>query len=175
MQRALATAVLVLALGGVAPPATAAFVFRIGDVVYVDGTKYNREDWKKLREAPPPTAAAASGPAARAASCVTGIYYEAFPSEDERFQCSAGLGALTREEILQRGWKVDLVEKIPAPAEVPAPARGRELYLYKLVISRDAPRVQPTGFAKPRTDMLCLNDCLGAGATRTFCEDRCTN
>jgi hypothetical protein len=33
--------------------------------------------------------------------------------------------------------------------------------------------------AEPRsprtTDQLCLNDCLGSGATRSFCEDRCNN
>jgi hypothetical protein len=73
----------------------------------------------------------------RAASCVTSIYYDEFPSEDERFRCSAGLGALTREEILRRGWKVDLIEKIPAPAGSPSQSgRGLPLYLYKLVISR---------------------------------------
>jgi len=174
MRRTFIALTLLLALGTLATAATAAFIFRVGDVVYVDGTKYSWEEWKKLRDAPPAATTAAAA-TLRAASCVTGIYYEAFPSEDERFECSAGLGALTREEILQRGWKVDLVEKIPAPAEVPAPARGRQLYRYKLVISRDAPRVEPTGFAKPRTDMLCLNDCLGSGATRGFCQDRCTN
>jgi hypothetical protein len=25
------------------------------------------------------------------------------------------------------------------------------------------------------TDLLCLNDCLGSGASRSFCEDRCNN
>lgn len=33
--------------------------------------------------------------------------------------------------------------------------------------------------SKPRapaqTDMLCIDDCMGSGGTREFCEDRCTN
>jgi hypothetical protein len=147
MRSALIAAALVLMLGTLASPAAAAFIFRVGDVVYVDGAKYSWEEWQKIRDTyqPPATALAAAPPAAvaaaaqepRAASCVTGIYYDEFPSEDERFQCSAGLGALTREEILRRGWKVDLIEKIPAPAGNPAQSgRGLPLYRYKLVISR---------------------------------------
>ena len=73
----------------------------------------------------------------RAAACTTAIYYDEFPSEDERFQCSVGLGALTREQILQSGWKVDFVEKIPPLPGQPAQSpRGLPLSLYKLVISR---------------------------------------
>jgi len=56
----------------------------------------------------------------RAAACTTVIYTTSSPSEDERFQCSAGLGALTREQILEKGWKVDFVEKIPPPSNQPA-------------------------------------------------------
>jgi hypothetical protein len=26
-----------------------------------------------------------------------------------------------------------------------------------------------------QTDMLCLQDCLGTGGSREFCQDRCTN
>ena len=26
-----------------------------------------------------------------------------------------------------------------------------------------------------QTDMLCLQDCMGTGGSREFCEDRCTN
>src|SRR5258706_11806742 len=108
MARRCAAGVMLLTLCVIAADATAAFIVRVGDVVYVDGTKYDWVEWKKARDAgePPPTAATATGQEPRAASCVTGIYYDEFPSEDERFQCSAGLGALTREEILQRGWRV---------------------------------------------------------------------
>jgi len=41
-----------------------------------------------------------------------------------------------------------------------------------------APPAKDQGAAPrmPRqTDMLCINDCLGAGGTRDFCQDRCTN
>jgi hypothetical protein len=152
MRRFYFAAMLLLALCSVAPPAMAVFVFRMGDTVYVDGKRYSWEEWKKIRDSYQPEApaaktadtvaaapavvpAAAQGP--RAASCVTSIYYDEFPSEDERFQCSSGLGALTREEILRRGWKVDLIEKIPTTPGQPAQSpRGLPLFLYKLVISR---------------------------------------
>ena len=142
---------LLLALCAAAPSALAVFVFRVGDTVYVDGKRYSWEEWKKIRDtyqaqpdAAKPQAALRASPAAavapaepRAASCITAIYYDEFPSEDERFQCTAGLGALTREEILRQGWKVDLIEKIPSPADKPAQSpRGLPLYQYKLVISR---------------------------------------
>ena len=123
-----------------AQSARAAFIFRVGDTVYVDGKRYSWEEWKKIRDNPdllkqPQPAAASAGP--RAAACTTAIYYDEFPSEDERFQCSAGLGALTREQILEKGWKVDFVEKIPPPSDQPGQSpRGLPLYLYKLVISR---------------------------------------
>lgn len=146
MRRILIAAILVTtALAGT--PARAEFVFRMGDTVYVDGKSYEWEEWKKIRDdpnriAPQPSqpAAAASpqkvstlpaGDGPRAASCVTAAYYSEFPSEEERFQCSGSLGALTREEILRSGWKVDLIEKIPAPA-----AGAAQSYRYKLVISR---------------------------------------
>ena len=117
----------------------AAFIFRVGDTVYVDGKRYGWEEWKKIRDNPelrePQPAATVTSP--RAATCVTAIYYDEFPSEDERFQCTAGLGALTREQILGKGWKVDFVEKIPPPSDQPAQSpRGLPLHLYKLVISR---------------------------------------
>jgi hypothetical protein len=129
-----------------ATPAPAAFIFRSGDSVWVDGKRYTWEEWKKIRDDPElvkqsqqPEAAKPAAPVAgpRAAACTTAIYYDEFPSEDEKFQCSAGLGALTREQILQGGWKVDLIEKIPPPSGQPAQSpRGLPLYLYKLVISR---------------------------------------
>ncbi|HYT16079.1 MAG TPA: hypothetical protein VEL80_06830 [Burkholderiales bacterium] len=133
---------LPLALAIVAPSALAAFIFRVGDTVYVDGKRYSWEEWKKIRDNPelqkqsqPAAPAPAAGP--RAAACATAIYYDEFPSEDERFQCTAGLGALTREQILEKGWKVDFVEKIPPPSDQPAQSpRGLPLHLYKLVISR---------------------------------------
>jgi len=38
---------------------------------------------------------------------------------------------------MQKGWKVDFVEKIPPPQGQPAQSpRGLPLFLYKLVISR---------------------------------------
>lgn len=144
MRRILAAAILLTsALAGT--PARAEFVFRMGDTVYVDGKAYDWEEWKKIRDdpkrlAPPPsqpavaaspqkvsTLPAADGP--RAASCVTAAYYSEFPSEEEPFQCSGALGSLTREEILRSGWKIDLIEKIPAAA-------AQSGYRYKLVISR---------------------------------------
>jgi len=133
---------LLAALCTAAPPALAVFVFRAGDTVYVDGKRYTWEEWKKIRDTyqqqPTPTAAVSvPSEAPRAASCITTIYYDEFPSQDERFQCTSGLGALTREEILQRGWKVDLIEKIPTTPGQPAQSpRGLPIFLYKLVISR---------------------------------------
>jgi hypothetical protein len=126
--------------------ALAAFIFRVGDTVWVDGKRYSWEEWKKIRDDPElvkqSQGAEAAKPAApvtgaRAAACTTAIYYDEFPSEDEKFQCSADLGALTREQILQKGWKVDLIEKIPPPSGQPTQSpRGLPLYSYKLVISR---------------------------------------
>jgi hypothetical protein len=133
----------------VTAPALAAFIFRSGDSVWVDGKRYTWEEWKKIRDdpelvkqsqgaaalQPDPAKPAAGEP--RAASCATAIYHDEFPSEDERFQCTAGLGELTRQQILEKGWKVDFVEKIPPPSGLPAQSpRGLPLYSYKLVISR---------------------------------------
>ena len=143
--------VSLLALAAAVSPALAAFIFRVGDTVYVDGKQYSWEEWKKIRDDPErlkrelakPEGAAAIDPAVpaapspRAAACTTIIYYDEFPSEDERFECSVGLGTLTREQILQRGWKVDFVEKIPPlPGQPVQSPRGLPLNLYKLVISR---------------------------------------
>jgi hypothetical protein len=149
MRRLAFSTMLLVALGAVSSPALAVFVFRMGDSVYVDGKKYSWDEWKKIRDNYPPQPAAApaaqpvavanQAPAApdrpRAASCSTSIYHAEFPADDERFECSAGLGALTREELLRQGWKIDLVEKIPAPADEHSPA-GVALFRYKLVISR---------------------------------------
>jgi hypothetical protein len=112
----------------------AALVFRVGDTVYVDGKQYTWEEWKQIRDSEHRAEAQSTAPptAARAASCVTAIYYAEFPSEDERFECSAGLGGLTREQIVRAGWRVDYVEKIPGPQ----PAGTPPVYKYKLVISR---------------------------------------
>ena len=140
----LAVAGLVLAESS----ATAAFIFRSGDSVWVDGKRYTWAEWKKIRDDPElvkqsQEAAVKAEPAkpapgdARAATCATTIYHDEFPSDDEQFQCTAGLGALTREQILQKGWKVDLIEKVPPPSGQPAQSpRGLPLYSYKLVISR---------------------------------------
>jgi hypothetical protein len=114
----------------------AALVLRIGDTVYVDGRRYSWEEWQKLRDSDRREAAPAAVPAAdfssvRAASCVTPIRYAEFPSDDERFDCSGGLGSLTRDEIMRRGWRIDYVEKVPT-----AQSSGVQLYKYKLIISR---------------------------------------
>jgi len=170
----------------VAPSALAAFIFRAGDTVYVDGKRYSWEEWKKIRDNPDAVTQSQTVPSApeagtRAAACTTAIYYDEFPSEDERFQCSAGLGALTREQILEKGWKVDFVEKIPPPNGQPAQSpRGLPLYLYKLVISRygvyrsESPQQGAPSSDSRRIDTLCMNDCLGSGGTKELCEDRCT-
>ena len=153
MKRVVCLAMLLAALCAAAPPALAVLVFRAGDTVYVDGKRYSWEQWKKIRDsyqpqqanpATPadmasttPSASFVAAQAPRAASCISSIYYDEFPSEDERFQCTSGLGALTREEILRHGWRVDLIEKIPTPADRPSQSpRGLPLYQYKLVISR---------------------------------------
>src|SRR5438270_9665101 len=103
MKRIVCVAMLLAALCVAAPPALAVFVFRMGDTVYVDGKRYSWEEWKKIRDtyqaqpdAAKPQAALRASPAAaavaptepRAASCITAIYYDEFPSEDERFQCT---------------------------------------------------------------------------------------
>jgi hypothetical protein len=126
--------------------AFAAFIFRSGDSVWVDGKRYTWEEWKKIRDDPElvkqsqGAAVAKPEPASgeiRAASCATTIYYDEFPSDDERFQCTGGLGALTRQQILEKGWKVDLIEKIPPPSgQTTQSPRGLPLFSYKLVISR---------------------------------------
>ena len=182
MARHCTAGVLLLTLCVLAADATAAFIVRVGDAVYVDGTKYDWEEWKKIRDTVQPAAATAGVPGNEvlAATCATTIYYDEFPSDDERFQCSSGLGALTRGEILRGGWRVDLIEKISPPAGNPSQSvRGLPVYLYKLVISRSAaPRVapMPASSIKARTtnDLHCMQDCLGASGTRAFCEDRCT-
>jgi hypothetical protein len=125
-----------LALAIAAQPAMAALVFRIGDTVYVDGQRYSWDEWKKLRDSDRREAAPAAIPAAditavRAASCVTPMHYAEFPSDDERFDCSGGLGALTRDDIMHRGWRIDYVEKVPTTQ-----ASGVQLYKYKLILSR---------------------------------------
>jgi hypothetical protein len=124
--------VIALAIGLAASPAMADFVFRVGDTVYVDGKRYSWEEWKSSRDRTHAAPVAVNAPTARAASCVTSIYYAEFPSEDERFECTAELGSLTREELMRGGWRVDYVEKIPAPQTAGNPP----VYKYKLVISR---------------------------------------
>jgi hypothetical protein len=121
-----------------ATPAMAALVVRIGDMVYVDGKQYTWEEWQKIRDEPRASAVATKAAAVaqpHAASCSSAVYYDEFPPDDERFDCSADLGRLTREELLRQGWKIDLIEKIPAPSQAQS-ARGLPLYRYKLVISR---------------------------------------
>jgi hypothetical protein len=127
-----AAAALLLCLGFSAGSVLGDVVFRVGDTVYVDGKQYSWEEWKKKRDTasvqPTTPNAGTEKPALRAASCTTATYYDQFPSEDQRFECTGGLGALTREEILQAGWKIDFVDKIAG--------EKAGLNKYKLVISR---------------------------------------
>jgi hypothetical protein len=127
--------------------ATAEFIFRSGNSVWVDGKRYTWEEWKKIRddpellkqsrEAPAPQSKPIPAGEPRAAACTTAIYHDEFPSDDEQFQCTASLGTLTRGQIQEKGWKVDFVEKIPPPTGQPTQSpRGLPLFMYKLVISR---------------------------------------
>jgi hypothetical protein len=127
-MRIASLAALVLAGLGLAAPAAQALVFRVGDTVYVDGKQYSWEEWKKLRDSASTVSPVDRNPVVRAASCITAAYHDQFPSEDERFDCTGGLGVLTREEILRAGWKIDFVDKIAGEKS--------GLYKYKLVISR---------------------------------------
>jgi len=137
---------LVTGLLFVESSAMAAFIFRAGDSVWVDGKRYTWEEWKKIRDDPELVRQSQEGPSQakaippgqpRAASCTTAIYHDEFPSDDEQFQCSSGLGTLTRQQILEKGWKVDLIEKLPPPSGQPTQSpRGLPLFSYKLVISR---------------------------------------
>src|SRR5437879_10130483 len=107
MKRIVCVAMLLAALCIAAPPAMALFVFRAGDTVYVDGKRYSWEEWKKIRDTyqqqPTPTAAVSvPSEAPRAASCITTIYYDESPSQDDRFQCNSDLGAMPREDSLHR-------------------------------------------------------------------------
>ena len=143
MPRAKLATLLIVGLALVAPSAQA-FVFRVGDTVYVDGKQYSWEEWKKIRDTygKNPDALATAKPAPgvaddkpRAGSCLTRSYYEEFPADDERFECTAGLGLQTRDELLKSGWKIDLIEKVPASGEGRS-SHGLPLFKYKLVISR---------------------------------------
>ena len=41
--------------------------------------------------------------------------------------------------------------------------------------NRSEPAQQGTSPSTPRgIDTLCMNDCLGSGGTKEFCEDRCS-
>ena len=148
MSRCLRFLCVVAAGLAFASAAGAAVVIKIGDTVYVDGKEYTLEEWKKMRDHPVqggpaaapavvPTAAPSPSAAPRTATCTTPVYYDEFPKDGDEFRCSGGLGSLTREQIVQRGWKVDFIEKLPPPAGQPASSpRGLPLNLYKLVISR---------------------------------------
>jgi len=53
------------------------------------------------------------------------------------------------------------------------------LLLAALLAAGCAATPQPDQSPRPRaqrqTDMLCVNDCLGSGGAREFCQDRCTD
>lgn|SRR5690348_7622916 len=138
-------------------PAHADLVLRLGnDTVWVNGKTYTRAEWERIKDDPKaragaeePKAAAPGGAVAsraasaapvsgpRAATCRSSRMYDEFPDEAEKFACSGNLGSLTREEMLQAGWRVDLIEKLPAPAGAPATSsRGLPLNAYKLILSR---------------------------------------
>lgn len=139
-------------------------VFVVGDYAYVNGQKVPLEQYKQMKAngtleqfttmrgpaplagapapqpgtLPPagaPTAMPLPAGAARTAICRTMHLYDEFPADDEKFSCTSGLGELTRPEIISRGWKIDLTEKLPAPGN-PLSPRGMPLAAYKLVISR---------------------------------------
>ncbi|HYL89209.1 MAG TPA: hypothetical protein VEU32_10645, partial [Burkholderiales bacterium] len=130
------------------PPPPPDLVLRFGDSVHVNGKTYTREEWDKIKDDPvaraqaaepvhPETRSKAASEGPRAATCRTTGTYDEFPAESEKFSCSGDLGSLTREEILRTGWKVDLIEKLPAQAGEPATsARGLPLNRYKLILSR---------------------------------------
>jgi hypothetical protein len=94
---------------------------------------------------------------------------------------------------------MDFVEKLPPLSDQQAQSpRGLPLFKYKLVISRSIVRASvilialaaagcsyfpdrsepaqrgASSSATRSIDTLCMNDCLGSGATKEFCEDRCT-
>jgi hypothetical protein len=72
-----------------------------------------------------PAAPAIAGP--HAAICDSQGVYDVYPGDSALFSCSAGLGNRTRTQLLAQGWKIDLMEKVPA---------GGGRYAYKLVLSR---------------------------------------
>lgn len=151
--RLLSTVLMAACLWAVAIPSFARFVFRVGDTVYVDGKQYSWEEWQRIRNQPEPSEAAAQAPSpaapspkpakavagrgSHAASCEATVYHDEFPPDDEKFDCSEGLGARTRAELAREGWRVDFVDKLPPPSGEPATSpRGLPLFRYKLVISR---------------------------------------
>jgi hypothetical protein len=167
MLNTMRSRVLVAAICALPWCAHADLVFRVGGTVFANGKTYSQEEWDRVRNdpqaraAPQPAATAPTQPAAaapaqartelqtttvqprpgipgmRAASCRTTRMYDEFPDASEKFACGAELGSLTREEMLQMGWKIDLIEKLPAPAGAPATSpRGLPLNSYKLILSR---------------------------------------
>lgn len=130
-------------------------VFIIGDTAYIDGHAVPKAEYEKAEAngtlnqmasqldsktaAPartagaPATVSAQVVPAApviagpHAAICDSQGVYDVYPGDSALFSCSAGLGNRTRAQLLAHGWKIDLMEKVPA---------GGGRYAYKLVLSR---------------------------------------
>lgn len=139
-------------------------IFIVGDTAYIDGhpipkTQYEAAEAKgTLPQLRAQLAQAATAPAVkkvanaatpiqaslpesvvaggiRTAICDSFDVYDAYPGDNVLFSCTAGLGNLTRTQLLTEGWKIDLMEKIPAGAGRTS-SRGLPLFAYKLVLSR---------------------------------------
>lgn len=130
-------------------------VLIIGDTAYIDGHAVSKAVYEKAEAngtlnqlasqldsktaAPARTAGAPATMSAQmvpavpviagphAAICDSQGIYDVYPGDSALFSCSAGLGNRTRAQLLANGWKIDLMEKVPA---------GGGRYAYKLVLSR---------------------------------------
>lgn len=92
-------------------------------------------------QAPPFAASTSSAPTmaaslhSHAAICDTAKAYQASPGENDLFNCNAGLGQMTRAQLVAQGWKIDMMEKMPVTADQSS-SHDRPLYTYKLILSR---------------------------------------
>lgn len=135
-------------------------VFVIGDMAIVDGHRVSKEEYdvavangtvnqfiaqvdaRYAAPQPAPAAVATVAPVAvpvavagpRAAVCDTVRGYAVYPGDSAVFKCNAGLGQLTRGQLLAQGWRVDMMEKTPVPGQ--AANDGAPLYVYQLILSR---------------------------------------
>lgn len=130
-------------------------VLIIGDTAYIDGHAVPKSEYEKAEAsgtldklaaqldsktaAPARTAAVPATVSTQMVSAAPGVggphaaicdsqgVYDVYPGDSALFSCSAGLGTRTRTQLLAQGWKIDLMEKVPA---------GGGRYAYKLVLSR---------------------------------------